>query len=128
MPRLILFSLLPLVIGLLLLARLAPELVLRVAHCPWRETTGFPCPTCGSTLAATALVHGQLGTALRANPLVMLLGLVFAAGAAYAVVATLVPRWRRSLALTTGESRTARWLAALLLVLNWIWLTVRYLG
>ena len=48
--------------------------------CPFRAITGVPCPTCGSTHAAVALMHGRLGAALAANPLATLAGIAFLAG------------------------------------------------
>jgi Protein of unknown function (DUF2752) len=36
--------------------------------CPLRTLTGVPCPLCGMTTSVEATLHGQLGTALRANP------------------------------------------------------------
>jgi Protein of unknown function (DUF2752) len=41
--------------------------------CPLRTLTGIPCPLCGMTTAATGLASGDLGRALAANPLVLLL-------------------------------------------------------
>jgi hypothetical protein len=41
--------------------------------CPLRALTGIPCPLCGMTTAATGLASGDLGAALAANPLVLVL-------------------------------------------------------
>jgi Protein of unknown function (DUF2752) len=75
--------------------------------CPFRAMTGIPCPTCGTTHAAIALMHGRLGAALAANPLMTMAGLGFLAGGAAAPVwAALrwpvpeipapLPRWTRA--------------------------------
>lgn len=128
LPRLLLLGFLPLAAGLLVLVRLAPDVVLSLAHCPLREVTGLPCPTCGSTLAVTQLVTGNWGPAWRSNPLLVAAGAAYLLAAAHAAVATMVPRWRRALHLTSPEKRTARWLAVLLVLLNWVWLLFRYLG
>ena len=39
--------------------------------CLLRAATGVPCPTCGGTRAATALVGGDVGAAIAWNPLVI---------------------------------------------------------
>lgn len=39
----------------------------RVPLCPFHAMTGLWCPFCGSTRAAHALLHLQVGTALRDN-------------------------------------------------------------
>jgi Protein of unknown function (DUF2752) len=48
--------------------------------CPFRRLTGIPCPTCGTTRAAVALLGGHLGAALALNPLATLAGIGFVAG------------------------------------------------
>ncbi|MDX2473312.1 MAG: DUF2752 domain-containing protein [Candidatus Krumholzibacteria bacterium] len=125
--RLLLFAFFPLLIGALILVRMAPDFVLGLAYCPLRESTGFPCPTCGGTLAATHLVGHHWLAAVAANPLLVGLGGLYVLLAIYATAATVVPSWRRSLQLTATEKKTARWLAILLLALNWAWLVRRYL-
>jgi hypothetical protein len=125
--RLLLFSCLPLLIGGWILARLAPDFILGVAHCPLRDMTGFPCPTCGGTLTATHLTQGHWVAAVQVNPLVVLGAVVYLLAAVHATAATLVPAWRRSLQLSPPEKRTARLMAVLLLILNWAWLIRVYL-
>lgn len=48
--------------------------------CLLRATTGVPCPLCGGTSAAVALGSFDLQSALRANPFVVLIGGLLAAG------------------------------------------------
>lgn len=98
-----------------------PDLVARVAHCPLKDATGIPCPTCGGTHAAIALARGDLATAWWANPLVVLIAAGLALWSLWALAASFVPRWRRGVELGPGEKKAARILAALLIVLAWVW-------
>lgn len=52
--------------------------------CPLRSVTGLPCPLCGMTTASQALVRGDLGEALAANPFLLVLA-TLAAGAVVAL-------------------------------------------
>ncbi|QDS89320.1 hypothetical protein EC9_35190 [Rosistilla ulvae] len=40
--------------------------------CPLHEMTGLHCPGCGTTRAVWAILHGDVTTAIRMNPLVVL--------------------------------------------------------
>ena len=120
-PRLLVFPFLALAgFGFFWLRR-SPDLVLHLSHCPLKDRTGLPCPTCGGTHAAAALAAGDLPTALAANPLVTLFGVGFLIWVIWALSATVAPPLRRSLHVTSGEKRAARILAALLLLLAWAW-------
>jgi len=46
--------------------------------CPTALFFGIPCPGCGLTRATLALLHGDVGTALRLHPLVLVLTPLFA--------------------------------------------------
>ena len=43
--------------------------------CGLRVLTGWLCPFCGGTRAATALLHGDLAGAWQANPVLLIAGL-----------------------------------------------------
>jgi hypothetical protein len=47
--------------------------------CTLRAVTGVPCPFCGGTTAAVRLGSGDLGGALRASPLALLVLAIAAA-------------------------------------------------
>jgi hypothetical protein len=55
-----------------------------VPACPLRALTGVPCPFCGGTRGALALLHGDLLHSLALNPGVLL-----------AIVAIAYVLWRR---------------------------------
>jgi len=76
-------------------AAAASAVVLRpiwIAIAPWlrpcrfRSLTGIPCPTCGTTRTALALLDLDLGTAFAVNPLATLIGIGFIAGGLAAAV------------------------------------------
>jgi hypothetical protein len=78
-----------------------------VPGCPFRGITGIPCPTCGTTHAALALLNGRLGDAFSANPLAALAGVGLVVGGLIAPVwaafngpvpeiPTPLPRWARA--------------------------------
>jgi hypothetical protein len=54
--------------------------------CPFRSITGIPCPSCGTTRAAVALLNGRLGDALVVNPLATAGGLAVLLGGLLAPV------------------------------------------
>lgn len=65
--------------------------------CLWRAATGWLCPGCGSSRAIHAMLHGQLGAAFHASPLVV--------GAMPLLAADLVQRWRRGEGAVTVRTR-----------------------
>jgi hypothetical protein len=59
-------------IGLSYLSDNDPERGARYPPCMFRKVTGLHCAGCGSTRAAHALIHIEVGTALRKNALLVL--------------------------------------------------------
>jgi len=94
-----------------------------LGSCVFRSLTGLPCPSCGTTRAATAFLHGHFLTAFANNPLAALAGLLFVAGAPIAVIWT-TARWRVP-SLPNPLSLRVRIGALCLIAANWIYLIVR---
>jgi len=120
LPRLLVFPFGILAVFGLAIVRFKPDLVLHLAHCPLRDMTGVPCPTCGGTHTAVALAHGRLADAFAANPLVAVGLVVFGIWLLTGVLTTVAPGLRRDLVLTSSEKRTARILAVLIILGAWI--------
>lgn len=88
--------------------------------CPLRSVTGIPCPLCGMTTASVALVRGEVGDALAANPMVVVLA-AFTAVMAVVLALRLTGRVgppRPWSALATGRATAA---VAVLAVVSEAW-------
>ncbi|GAA4957086.1 DUF2752 domain-containing protein [Actinoplanes utahensis] len=87
--------------------------------CPLRTVTGVPCPGCGLTTAAVALVRGEFGEAFHANPLIFgLAAFTVAVGPLVALRASGVLRPPRP--WSPVGRRRAGWIAGLLAAASWI--------
>lgn len=82
--------------------------------CPLRLLTGIPCPFCGSTSAVMALGTGDLGAAVRVQPMTVL-----AAG----ILVTAPTGWYRAWRYVPHRRRVALLLGAV--VLSWAYQLVR---
>jgi hypothetical protein len=93
--------------------------------CRFREWTGFPCPTCGSTRMVEALLSGQVLEAVAWNPLVFLGLCAVALWAAVSVarVSFGLPAWR--LVLAPRERLGLRLIAVVVLAAGWAYLIWR---
>jgi hypothetical protein len=93
--------------------------------CHFREWTGMPCPTCGTTRMVQALLHGEIGLALALNPL-LFLGLVgvgvWALASSVARVFGL-PTWR--VRFESREWLVIRLVAVATLLSDWVYLVWR---
>jgi 1,6-anhydro-N-acetylmuramate kinase len=110
-------------LALLVLAPALPALASVLPACPFRELTGLPCLTCGTTRAALSVLDRDLAGALRFNPLATLAGIAFLAGGlaapAWALLAMPVPE--RLPSATPGR----RTLAIAILLVAWGWQVIR---
>jgi hypothetical protein len=104
---------------LVFVARLLIDVLHYRSFCPWRELTGYPCPTCFGLRALAALGRGELLTALFLHPLVTMATLVVVLWGLYGLVRLL---WRPSWpapALTPRVRGLLRWAVPLLFIANW---------
>lgn len=94
-------ALVPVAAATALVAALSPEEPGNYPSCPFHVVTGWWCPGCGSLRAVHALAHGDLGTAIDRNVLLVL------------AVPVLVLAWAAWLRRTvTGRARRAVPIAA----------------
>ena len=90
--------------GVLLVGRAAG---VHAPACPFRSLTGVPCPGCGMTRLADAVVHGRIGEAASADLAgVALLGVLAVVAVTYLVQVVIrkhePPGWLRSPLLLVG--------------------------
>jgi hypothetical protein len=87
--------------------------------CIFHSLTGIPCPTCGTTRAATAFLNGDLLAAFAANPLAAGVGLLFVIGAPVAALWAFA-RWPVPV-LPQPLPMWSRVVAVALIVANWLY-------
>lgn len=118
------------VLGLLgligfLVARFVPVARLPFWGCALRQTTGWPCPSCGLTRVAERVAHGNLAGAWEANPLgtvgAVLFGLIALISLLHLLFKLPVPDLR----LTRREAFLSRAMIVLLVVFNYAYLIVK---
>jgi hypothetical protein len=99
---------------------------LRVPLCPIAIITHHPCPGCGLTRAALALMRGDVSAALHFHPLGPIVVPLIGAGLAYNVV-----RYLRTGSWWAAESLRTRWVTviagALFVALFGVWVA-RFFG
>lgn len=90
--------------------------------CLFRNVTGVPCPTCGTSRAAVAAIHGRFLDAAALNP--MMAAIVMSA-AAWLVLRGVLGR--RIAFHPTPRLTAALWvLAAAAFAANWTWVIARH--
>lgn len=87
--------------------------------CMFREVTGIPCPSCGSTRGVLAVMDGRVLDALTLNPLMAMGFVTFLAGGAIA------PLWAwRTGRVPDVEHPLPMWVRisiVLVILANWAW-------
>ena len=107
-------------LALVMLSPLAPVFAEAAPGCPLKSISGYPCPTCGTTRSALALVELDLATALRLNPLAAGVWMFVIVGGLAALAYTLAGR---SLpALPNRLPMTLRVGVVAIVAVNWVYL------
>ncbi len=94
--------------------------------CLFKEVTGIPCPSCGTTRSLVALIHGNIKESFLINPFGLVLALAL----------LVIPLWIAADTLRRSDSfykyyglverslSANKWIsgfAVFIVVLNWIW-------
>ena len=95
---------------------IAPHL----GSCTFRNLTGIPCPSCGTTRTALALLNFDFFGALTVNPLATIVAVAFIIGGGLALIWVLV----RGPVPTLKLSWSRRWTGAVVgvVLINWTYL------
>ncbi len=115
----------PLALGIVWTALVGVFVLLKPAGsdatlCVFRNVTGLPCPTCGSSRAALAVVQGRPLEAIVLNPLVTVAGalaiawLAVRVGFGRRIEIDLAPRQRRLAWVVIGALLGANWVYVIL--------------
>lgn len=94
----------------------------RPLRCPFKEMTGIPCATCGSTRTFALMGEGKLLAALKLNPFVFL-GSVLGVVLAFYTLGAYAGFWRFSRPDLVERHKTALTVVLVILFLgNWVYL------
>jgi len=104
----------------LLFRPLWPAIPPLLPRCAFHALTGWPCPTCGTTRAALALLDGHPVQALIENPLMTILAVAFVTGGLLAPIWSLA---RLPIPVVPSIAGKPLRIAAVLVILsNWVYL------
>ena len=93
-----------------------------VPHCALKTWTGVPCVTCGGTRAIEALLHAQVASAFRLQPLLAGLAITTMVWIGYAIAGALFGLSRIRVQTTRREKILFVAGAAALVLANWAYL------
>ena len=92
--------------------------------CTFRNITGIPCPTCGTTRTAIALLDFDFCAAFVINPLAMIAGVVFISGGGVALAWALL----QGPIPTSSLHWSRRWTITVIgvILINWAYLILTH--
>jgi hypothetical protein len=109
----------------LAVARFLPVARLPFWGCPFREKTGWPCPSCGLTRVADRVAHLNLAGAWDANPLGTVVALLFVGAIAISLVHLAFKVPVPALVPSRQEARAARIALVILVALNYAYIILK---
>ncbi len=109
---------------LALIAGRFPPVVSLAPSCVFHALTGAPCPTCGGTRSIVLLSHGNVVSAFLMNPAVAAGALVAVLSLLYSLISAVFGLPRIKAVLSGGEKDSIRLFAAVILLINWLYLVM----
>jgi phosphatidylserine synthase len=102
-----------------------------VRVCIFKNVTGYPCPSCGTTRAVTLLSQGKMEESLWVNPFGILVALIMTIFPLWMVLDVIFKKETLFKYYKKTEATIRKpWLASiliLLVLLNWIWNIYKHL-
>ena len=92
--------------------------------CAFRQLSGMPCPTCGSTHALLHLAQGEVMPALFFNPLFTLTMIFLLAAFVCSIVAAALKLRRLNFFSSKKERFVLKTAAVMLVILQWVYLII----
>jgi len=91
------------------------------SFCIFKNITGIPCPSCGSTRATLLLFHGRFGESISVNPFGIITNLLILLSIAWMVKDVLLSRDTFLPFLKKTWDIRIQIVVLILVVANWIW-------
>lgn len=90
-------------------------------HSAFHRKYGISCPSCGGMRAVSALLHGDVITAVSINPLAVPVFIFLCITPIWALTDAVMNRHTMITALTTPWKKIPTVVAIVIIVLNWLW-------
>lgn len=106
------------------------EAHLDLSVCLFKKVWGIPCPSCGTTRAAEAALHGNIRESIRMNLLgfpALIFIILLPVWLAYDALSSKDSLYRSYNSVMTGVPRGGWMLFACFICLNWIWNIIKAL-
>ena len=95
------------------------------SFCIFKNITGIPCPSCGSTRATLLLFHGEFGKSISINPFGIITNLLILLSIVWMVMDIILSRDTFLPFLKKTWDFRIQLIIILIVVANWIWNIVK---